>query len=257
MNLAKLIGIFLFPVLSWGISSKYPLTPLDLKSLAKLSSQSFRIDVDPSGKIRLNGRWPNVCAKTSAIGSQRSQNGLGIIINVTDECLNLLKLSPAQIAKLPQSSMKKIIEGQLLKSKESVFIKSTKPKLDLTFNYEDVEKMKAKENLFSVHPAIDADNDQARKNLYTEPKRPTNEFDSSINYRGCKPNDYGVTDPEVCRDRHGIDLNADIPLGPGSKIVGTTRFDFVLPNRLQDSFADNLGVNVQFVHEISGSVGSQ
>lgn len=252
-----LVSILVTPLFLFAGNSNKPLSPINLKALKKLSSDTFKIDVDKAGMVRLSGSWPKVCAQSVSIATDKNEIGLGLQVRVNQECVNLLKLSPRQISKLPKTPIAALFKEHVLNAKEMVYIESNAPKLDLHFDYEDLERANSMGDSVFLKKPIEGSSEQATRNLNPESSHHEEHFESSIKYRKCLPSNYGSTNQSFCNDRFGLDLNADIPLRPGTKIIGTTMVDVIVPERLQDSFAENLGVNVQVIQEISDSVGGR
>lgn len=251
------VALFLSPLFVFAKGAPEKLIPVNLPYLKKLSSESFKIEVDKDHRVRLNGHWPKVCAKGAEVSSEQTDIGFGIRVKVPETCYRLLKLNAKQIAMQPQVPMLNLFETHLNNTKQAIYVKGVYQSLDIHLRYEDFEKLRAQQDSMFVNKPINEANKVANSNLNSDGSNGEDHVEGSIKYRKCKIDDYGSTDPRFCQDRFGFDLNADIPIRHGTKIVGTTRMDFVIPERIQDSFADNLGVNVQVIQEINDSLGGR
>ena len=240
-------------------SEKAELTALNLAQIEQLSNGTFRIEIDASGNLRFQGRWPSLCSKNASVTTGRDQLGLALRLFVSPSCLKTLELPAKKFRLLKAASMRSIPIKKSLLLNEPIYIASDRSETRTTLDLSVTEDMAdaslsdrttpfRKRPMESGHPSTTP---SEPRDLTSEPAGAK----GSLGYRRCDPKNFGTTDQRYCNDRHGLDVNADIPVTGQTKVRGTTMFDVVVPQRVTDSFSDNWGFKIEIIHNLSEGAG--
>jgi hypothetical protein len=227
----------------------------NLAQLKALSNNSFSLRVTNSRAIQLEGQWPTLCAEKAQIRSQRRKLGIGVRIFANKECFDLLNSESNHLAELPQSPLSNLLLRRRIEKGEPIYIESTKPRLNLDIAMDDVQRYDPQQTSPLLHET------DYRPSLpetpSTAPNLATSASNSGLTFRQCNPRDYGSNDPHLCYGRHGLDLNADAPIGGGTKLRGSTTVDFVIPEKVSSPLGNDIGFHFQISYDGSNSEGDQ